>query len=304
MSIAPEPAADERTAVGVIGLGLVGSALASRLTRAGHAVVGFDREAAAVAAWVQQGGEAADSPAAMASRCAQVVLAVFDTAGVLDVVEGPQGLLAASDLAAPRLIVDCSTGDPDALQALSARLASRGIDFIEAPLSGSSRQIEDGEATMLVGAQPEALARHAALLDALSPQRIAIGGPGMGARAKLATNLVLGLNRAAFAEGLVYAQSQGIAPEVFLDLVLATPARSDAARIKGPLMVSEAWAPPQSRIAQHLKDLRLMLAAATAAGQGLPLTQRHAALLQAALDAGDGDLDNAAIVRQLRRERP
>lgn len=304
MSSAPDPIANDRAAIGVIGLGLVGSALASRLARAGHAVIGCDRQAATAAAWMQQGGDVVPTPAAMATRCAHIVLAVFDTAGVLDVVEGPQGLLAASDRAAPRLIVDCSTGDPDALQALCDRLASRGIDFIEAPLSGSSRQIEDGEATMLVGGQPEALARHAELLDVLSPQRIAIGGPGMGARAKLATNLVLGLNRAAFAEGLVYAQSQGIAPAVFLDLVLATPARSDAARLKGPLMVNETWMPPQSRIAQHLKDLHLMLAAATAAGQGLPLTQRHAALLQAALDAGDGDLDNAAIVRQLRRERP
>jgi 3-hydroxyisobutyrate dehydrogenase-like beta-hydroxyacid dehydrogenase len=157
---------------------------------------------------------------------------------------------------------------------------------------------------MLLGGDDGAMTANSALLDALSSVRMHVGGPGMGARAKLATNLVLGLNRAAFAEGLVYAQSQGIAPEVFLDLVLATPARSDAARIKGPLMVSQAWTPPQSRIAQHLKDLRLMLAAAAAAGQGLPLTQRHAALLQAALDAGDGDLDNAAIVRQLRRERP
>lgn len=303
MSPAAAPPADERDAIGLVGLGLVGTALATRLARAGHAVIGCDRSAAAATAWARRGGAIAATPADLAPRCARIVLAVFDTAGVLEVVEGPQGLLSVAG-AAPALVVDCSTGDPDPLQALSARLDARGIDFIEAPLSGSSAQIEAGEATMLVGARPEALARHSALLDVLAPQRLVVGGPGMGARAKLATNLVLGLNRAALAEGLVYAQSQGIPPELFLELVLATPARSEAARVKGPLMVSEAWTPPQSRIAQHLKDLRLMLAAATAAGQGLPLTQRHAELLQAALDAGDGDLDNAAIVRQLRRERP
>ena len=123
----------------------------------------------------------------------------------------------------------------------------------------------------------------------------------MGARAKLATNLVLGLNRAAFAEGLVFAESLGIQPAAFLELVLASPARSDAAALKGPLMVAGDFA-PQSRIRQHLKDLELMLAGAGAMGQRLPLTETHAALLRAAVACGDGELDNAAIVRQLRRE--
>jgi 3-hydroxyisobutyrate dehydrogenase-like beta-hydroxyacid dehydrogenase len=204
---------------------------------------------------------------------------------------------------APRAVIDCSTGDPDALQALAARLAQRGVDFIEAPLSGSSQQIAQGQATMLLGGAPAALDRHAPVLAALSPQRMHVGGAGMGARAKLATNLVLGLNRAAFAEGLVFAESLGIPPATFLELVLASPARSDAAALKGPLMVSGDFA-PQSRIRQHLKDLELMLAAASSSDQGLPLTQAHAALLRAAVAAGDGELDNAAVVRQLRREMP
>jgi 3-hydroxyisobutyrate dehydrogenase-like beta-hydroxyacid dehydrogenase len=122
----------------------------------------------------------------------------------------------------------------------------------------------------------------------------------MGACAKLATNLVLGLNRAVFAEGMVFAERLGIAPERFLELVLASPARSDAARIKGPLMVQEAFE-PQSRIRQHHKDVMLMLSAAEAQGQALPLSTAHARLMQQAMDAGDGDLDNAAIVRQIRR---
>jgi 3-hydroxyisobutyrate dehydrogenase-like beta-hydroxyacid dehydrogenase len=112
---------------------------------------------------------------------------------------------------------------------------------------------------------------------------------------------VLGLNRAVLAEGFVFAERLGIAPETFLALVLATPARSDAALAKGERMVREDFA-PQSRIHQHLKDVQLMLAAAQAAGQRLPLSETHAALLRAAVQAGDGELDNAAILRQLRRE--
>ena len=93
----------------------------------------------------------------------------------------------------------------------------------------------------------------------------------------------------------------GIAPAAFLELVLASPARSAAAELKGPRMVQGDFT-PQSRIRQHLKDLELMLAAAQVAGQDLPLTQAHAALLRAAVAAGDGDLDNAAVVRQIRRQ--
>lgn len=284
--------------IGLIGLGLVGTALAARLAQAGYTVLGLDCRDEANAAWARAGGRVAASLRDVGRSCPCSVLAVFDTAGVLEVIEGTAGLLEGSTT---KTLLDCSTGDPDALQELAARLAARGVEFLEAPLSGSSEQIAAGTATMLLGGDATAIEKHAALLDALSPRRIHVGGAGMGARAKLATNLVLGLNRAALAEGIVFAERQGIAPESFLELVLATPARSDAALAKGELMVQGDFA-PRSRIHQHLKDVSLMLASAQAAGQRLPLSETHAALLRAAVEAGDGELDNAAIVRQLRRE--
>ena len=290
--------------IGIVGLGLVGQALSTRLAAAGFELMGFDRQPTAREAWATReagataGRRVAASPAELGAACERIVLAVFDTAGVLDVVEGPSGVLASH---ATKALIDCSTGDPDALQSLAARLSQRGVDFIEAPLSGSSSQIAEGTATMLLGGSDDALARHADLLGTIATQRIHVGGAGAGARAKLATNLVLGLNRAALAEGMVFAEKLGIAPERFLALVLATPARSDAALAKGAMMVRDEFA-PQSRIRQHLKDVELMLDAARERGQRLPLSTTHAELLRSAVDAGDGDLDNAAIVRQMRRE--
>jgi 3-hydroxyisobutyrate dehydrogenase-like beta-hydroxyacid dehydrogenase len=294
-----------RETLGLIGLGLVGRALAVRLAAAGFVLLGFDRDAAAREAWIGQGYQLADSPAAIGATCTRCVLAVFDSDGVLDVVEGAQGLLAGMPErpSAIHAIVDCSTGDPDRLQALAARLGTRSVDFIEAPLSGSSQQIAAGMATVLLGASSAAIEGHADLIDAIATQRIHVGGAGMGARAKLATNLVLGLNRAALAEGIVLAERLGIAPETFLQLVLQTPARSDAALVKGPQMVEGRFDAPQSRVRQHLKDLDLMLAQAAAAGQRLPLAATHAELLRRAVAAGDGELDNAAVLRQLQRER-
>lgn len=287
--------------VGLIGLGLVGQAIAQRLRAAGIATLGYDIRPEAREAFAALGYPVAAAARDVGVAAATVVLAVFDTAGVIDSVEGVDGLLAAPG-AQTTVLIDCSTGDPDLLQALAGRLATRGIGFVEAPLSGSSEQIAAGSATMLVGTDADALERATPLLAAIANIRLHVGGAGMGAKAKLATNLVLGLNRAVLAEGMVFAERLGIAPAAFLELVLATPARSGAAEAKGRMMVEERFA-PQSRIRQHLKDVDLMLAAAADQGQALPLSEAHARLMRAAVAAGDGELDNAAIVRQLRRER-
>lgn len=284
--------------IGLVGLGLVGSALAQRLTRAGFTCIGYDLRPEAGEHLARMGVRMAASPADVAQAAKVIVLAVFDTRDVIDVVEGPRGIL---DGGTPDVLIDCSTGDPEALAGLAARLAERGVGLIEAPLSGSSAQIAAGEATLLLGGDARAIKTHATVLNAIADRRFHLGGAGMGARAKLATNLVLGLNRAVLAEGLVFAERLGIAPEQFLALVLASPARSEAAAVKGPLMVSGTFT-PQSRVRQHLKDVELMLQQAKAAGQRLPLSEAHATLMRAAVSAGDGDLDNAAIVLQLRRE--
>ena len=290
---------DPAAPVGLVGLGLVGNALAQRLTTAGFEVMGYDIREEARAAFQVAHKRVAASPRAIGAVCPVVVLAVFDTAGAIDAIEGPGGLASGG---AVRAVIDCSTGIPEALEALAERLRARHIDLVEAPLSGSSHQIATGDATLLLGGDGAAIEALAPWLSALSSKRIHVGGAGAGARAKLATNLVLGLNRAALAEGMVLAESMGIAPARFLELVLATPARSDAALAKGAMMVAEDFA-PQSRIRQHLKDVDLMLDNGRRSGQRLPLSETHAALMRAAVAAGDGELDNAAILRQLRRER-
>lgn len=287
------------TPIGLIGLGLVGRALAQRLQAAGKQVLGWDVQESARLSF--SGGRVAASLHDIGRQCQTVLLAIYETRDVQGLVADAQGLLAPGH--GVRCLIDCSTGDPDLLEALALQLQGRGITLLEAPLSGSSEQIAEGQATLLLGGPAQAVAEHEGLLATLSETRIHLGPAGMAARAKLATNLVLGLNRAALAEGLVFAEALGIAPERFLELVLATPARSVAAQVKGPLMVAQHFAPPQSRIRQHLKDVDLMRAQAERAGLPLPLSSAHAALLRAAVDAGDGELDNAAIVRQLRRAR-
>ena len=267
--------------VGIIGLGLVGRAIAARLQAAGFEVVGYDVNAKALAAF---DGRKAASPEGVAAEAKRIVLAVYDTPDVE----------AVASKAKPDLFIDCTTGDPIRIEVLAGKLAAQGVAYVEAPLSGSSQSIARGEAAMFVGGDVSGCED---ILAAISSQRHAVGAAGMAARAKLATNLVLGLNRAALAEGMAFAEKLGIGRAAFLEIVSKSPAASHAALAKGRKMSVADWA-PESRIRQHLKDVKHMLALAGGANQRLPLTEAHSQLLEEAVAAGDGDLDNAAIIRR------
>jgi len=262
--------------VGLIGLGLVGRAIGARLSAAGFNVLGYDKSPAAMRTF--DGNATRD-----AMRAKRIVLAVFDT---------PDAEQVAAE-AKPELFIDCSTGDPARIEALAARLAGEGISYVEAPMSGSSNTIRQGEATMFVGGDSSGCGD---LLEAIATRRCQIGSVGMATRAKLAINLVLGLNRVALAEGMVFAESLGIPRAQFLELVRGSPVASVAAVAKGEKMVSSDFS-PDSRIRQHAKDVKRIRQYARFA---LPMTEAHEKLLDEAIAAGDGDLDNAAIIRRWR----
>ncbi len=196
--------------VGIVGLGLMGSVLARRLIAAGFAVVGFDTEATKNDDLVALGGRAAASIADLARSANPIVLAVFDTDQVEEVVEGP--VVAALGERSGKIVMCTSTCDPDRIAALAARVAARGLRFLETPVSGTSEQVRRGEGVGLIGGDPAVAAEISGVLDAVFPSRFHVGGPGDGGRAKLAVNLILGLNRVALAEGLVFATRLGLDP--------------------------------------------------------------------------------------------
>lgn len=287
--------------VGLIGIGLVGTALAENLLARGFPVVGYDLDAGRRAELERRGGVAAASPAEAASRAPRVLLSLRDSATVLAVLDGLQGLLRADPL--PRFVIDTTTGDPETTEGIAARLAGHGIRYLDAPLAGSSDDIRARDAAFLVGTgTPEDFAACADLFHAITERAFPLGPPGSGARAKLVTNLVLGLNRLALAEGLVFGERLGIDPAELLALLKATSSYSRAMDIKGEKMLTGDFT-PQARLAQHRKDVGIILATAEKRGQPLPLSQAHRDVLDRAIAAGDGDLDNSAVIRELRRQR-
>ena len=244
------------------------------------------------------GATAVETPAAVAEHCERVILSLMTTAIVREVVTGADGLLSATGC--PSHIIDTTTGDPEDTVALAAELSAAGIAYLDATISGSSAQIRQRGGTFMVGGSAQAFAHNGDLFACFSDRVYHLGPAGSGSRAKLASNLVLGLNRLALAEGLVFAERLGLDLESLLAVLKDSPAYSAAMDSKGRKMLDGDFA-PVARLRQHHKDVELILACARKAGQELPLSAAHRELLAAAVAAGDGDLDNAAVIRQLRR---
>lgn len=290
-------------AVGVIGAGLMGTACVQRLMQAGIEIVAYDVDAAKRAAMEKLGARSAGSVAEIAKQCVTLVLCVFNTDQVEQVVEGKGGVLDALDKGSPRTLICTSTCDPDRLGALAARVVSSGVHLLEVPISGTSRQVAEGDGVGLVGGDRAVMEKAAAVLDAICPCRYYLGAAGNGSRAKLAVNLILGINRAAIAEGLVFAERLGLERESFLEVARGSAAYSQVMDIKGPLMAKREFRKPMSRVDQSLKDFHLMLEQARAAGQELPFAAVYARLLEDCVKNGEGEWDNAAIAEAIARQR-
>jgi 3-hydroxyisobutyrate dehydrogenase-like beta-hydroxyacid dehydrogenase len=287
-------------AVGLIGIGLLGQALAHRLRTAGFEVMGFDIDPAKNASLAELGGRPAASIADLARHCAPIVLAVFSTDQVEALVEGE--LLQALGDRSGKIVLCASTCDPNRIAALAERVATRGLHLLETPVSGASGQVSRGEGVGLIGGDPQVASAAEPILRAMFPTYFHIGKAGDGGRAKLAVNLILGLNRLALAEGLVFAERLGLDPVAFLKVARSSAAYSQVMDVKGSKMTRGEFA-PEGRVTQHLKDVHLMLEQAERVKQRLPLLEVHSDVLEACVRQGEGDLDNSAVIKEINRRR-
>ncbi|MBL9202490.1 MAG: NAD(P)-dependent oxidoreductase [Opitutaceae bacterium] len=282
--------------LGLIGIGLLGSVLAERLLAGGFAVLGHDLDAARLEAFRRAGGTAAGDAAEIFRRCDRVLLSLPTHSEVA-------ALLCAHGAALrPGLaFLDTTTGDPDTAEALARDLAARGVLYLDATISGSSAQVRAGTAVVMVGGDRAAFDACADIFTRLGCETFHTGPAGSGARMKLATNIVLGLNRAALAEGLAFARGVGLDAAQALAIMRAGPAYSRIMDGKGEKMLTGDFK-PEARLSQHLKDVRLILGQGRAAGLPMTLSAAHREILEAAEAAGLGQLDNSALIRVLAAE--
>jgi 3-hydroxyisobutyrate dehydrogenase-like beta-hydroxyacid dehydrogenase len=277
--------------VGMVGLGLLGSALSERFLAAGFAVVGYDLDPARCEELGTRGGTVAASAADVAGAARRIVLSLPDS----KVVETVIGSLRSA-LQPGTILVDTTTGDPEPTAALGAALEEAGIGYIDATIAGSSTQVRAGAVVVIAGGEARAIDACADLFAAFAAQSFRVGPWGSGARMKLVVNLVLGLNRAVLAEGLALARACGLDPAAALQILRAGPAYSRVMDTKGPRMIAGDFA-PEARLAQHLKDVRLILKLGAGCDARLPFSSVHRELLEQLAAGGYHDADNSAIIR-------
>lgn len=288
--------------IGLIGVGLMGTTLARRLLAAGHGVVGYDVDPARREALRSLGGVAAASVGEVARRCPRSLIAVLTMAQVEEVVEGEDGLMAQGADGGDRIAICTATCEPDRIEALAQRAGQRGLALIDAPVSGTSQQVLKGEGFGLIAGDEAAVAAAEDILSVIYPRRTYTGPAGSATKTKLAINHILGLNRVALAEGLVFAERLGLEPRRFLEVARQSAAYSQIMDVKGGKMVEGDFA-PVSKVTQHLKDVRIMLAEAQRRGQQLPLLSVLRELLEACERHGEGERDNAITIEEIRRRR-
>ncbi len=281
----------ENEPVGLVGLGLLGSALAERLLRAGFSVVGYDVDPARCRNHEQLGGHVAGSARGVAASCKRVLLSLPNSKIAAAVVDDLSPLLATGSI-----VIDTTTGDPEEMTNLARQVAEKGAEYLDATVGGSSQQARDGEVIVIAGGESTTVDSCRDIFAAFAREVFHVGPVGSGARMKLVVNLVLGLNRAVLAEGLAFARASGFDAAETLKILAAGPAYSLAMDMKGRKMIEQEFS-PQARLSQHLKDVRLILAAGETNGAKLPLSEVHRRLLEEVERAGFGDADNSAIIR-------
>jgi 3-hydroxyisobutyrate dehydrogenase-like beta-hydroxyacid dehydrogenase len=283
---------DERR-VGVVGLGLMGTAITERLLDDGYDAVVWNRTPEKAVALIERGAVWSDNPL---TECRRVILSLYSSAVVRDVMEQLKAGWRPG-----QIVIDTTTGEPDDAAAMAERLASFGVTYLDAPISGSSQQTREGEATVMVGGDRASFEACRDLWPVLGKKVFHVGVCGAASKMKLVTNLVLGLNRAALAEGLAFAAAVGISPGAALEVLQESAAYSKTMETKGRKMVDGDFR-AQARLSQHLKDVRIILETAAESGRRLPLTEAHAELLHTAERMGLGESDNSAIIRVYQQD--
>jgi 2-hydroxy-3-oxopropionate reductase len=284
--------------ISILGVGLLGSAVASRLLQGKFAVTGYDTRAEPLRALKARGLIAARSVAQAVAEAEAIFTILPTLESVEAVILGSGGILETAPRGAT--LIQMSTISPDLTRRLAKAALATGIGFLDAPMSGTSAMVARGDCTIYVAGARARSDACLAIFNAIARKTFFVGEAGMASLAKLATNLLVGLNTAALAEALVLGAKGGLAPALLLDLLKDSAAASKMVDVRGPLMVRHRF-DAQMKIDLFLKDFKLMLEEGRRLGVALPLTSITQQLTMAAAAAGRGEEDLAAVVTTLER---
>jgi len=283
-----------KPAVGFIGLGLMGRPMADNLLKAGFPVTVWNRTASRMEPLVAQGARAAASPREAASAADVLITIVSDPPALEEVLWGEQGALGG--LRRGSVLVDSSTVSPALERRVAAACAERGVEFLDAPVTGGTWGAEKGELVFMVGGPAETLARVEPVLGAMGKRWFHLGPHGAGQTVKLAMNLLFALEVDALAEALALATAGGVPGEKLVEVMQSSMGRAPVLDVKAPMLLKHEY-PPSFPLRLMHKDLTLALELAKQLGVPLPAGAAAREAYDAVLRAAREDLDYAAVGR-------
>jgi 3-hydroxyisobutyrate dehydrogenase-like beta-hydroxyacid dehydrogenase len=280
--------------VAFLGLGIMGRPMAANLVKAGHEVAVWNRTSGKEV----EGARLAASPADAARGAEVVWMCVADTKAVENVLLGPQGV--EESLAEGMTIADSSTISPSATRRFAERVGTRGVQYVDAPMTGSKAAAESGTLIFIAGGAEAAIESLKPLFAAMGKVFFRVGETGKGQAAKLAMNLQIALIYEGFAEGLTLATKLGVPAETLLPLIQASMVRSGVVEYKAPFVLKRDFTPNFPLRLMH-KDIHLTLEAAKEVRVKLPGLETVEEIYELATEDGNENLDYAATITLLEK---
>ena len=288
-----------KTAVGLIGLGAMGSGMAGSLRRAGHDVHVFDIRPGVAAAFAEQGGRACASLPELAAACDVIVSVVVNAAQTEDVLFGPQrdGSGCVAHMKPGSTFVMCSTVDPQFSIRMESELEALGLRYVDAPISGGAARAASGEMTMMTAAKPETYAQVDHLLDAMAAKVYRLGDrAGAGSKVKIINQLLAGVHIAAAAEAMALGLREGVDAHDLYEVITHSAGNSWMFENRMAHVLAGDYT-PLSAVDIFVKDLGLVLDTARASKFPLPLSSTAHQMFMQASTAGHAREDDSAVIK-------
>ena len=282
--------------IGFIGLGLIGKPMARNLLKADYTVTVFNRSRAAMVELAQDGASLATSPKAVAERSDVVITALPDSPDVEDVLTRHDGVFAGAR--AGMLLIDMGTISPLISQKLAAQARARGIDMLDAPVSGGDVGAKNGALSIMVGGEAAALDRARPIFNVLGKTITHCGAHGAGQMVKACNQIVVAGVIEAISEALVLGSKAGVKPETIVQVLSGGLAQTRFMDLRGTKMAQRNFE-PGGKARFHHKDLGIALQVARAYGVSLPMTSLVDQMFAAAIENGFGDKDHSSLMTVL-----
>jgi len=285
--------------IGFVGLGVMGRPMAQNLLRAGYALAVYARRPEAAQILVSEGASLMASPGEVGRASDIVFTMVTNTPDVEQVVLGDEGLIRGA--AAGSVIVDCSTISPGATRRMAETLRARGIEMVDAPVSGGEAGAVQGTLSIMVGGRPEVFDRVRPVLERLGRTIVHVGGNGAGQVAKAVNQLILVTTLEACAEGLALARRCGVDARKVREALMGGFAASRVLDVMGRRMV-EGDFDPGVEARWHWKDMHIVMELAAEAGLAIPAASVAAQNYNALMSGGGARRDTSLLLKVIERE--